>query len=135
MSLYQWLCLLGVQGLVTTVISLVITRKINKSDKKAEDARIKAEEVAKKQEKEAKATAEGIKALLKDRLLQGYKHYINDVGWADEHDRENMKNIHAQYRALGGNGDMNDLRRTFRHLPTVEGGPQTEVSDESEEHS
>ena len=129
MTLYQWLCLLGAQGAITTVISIVITRKMNKAEAKAEQARKRADDVAQKQEKEAKATAEGIKALLKDRLLQGYKHYINDVGWADEHDRENMKNIHTQYQALGGNGDMNDLRRTFRHLPTVAGGPHTVVSD------
>ena len=129
MSIYQWLCLIGVQGLITTIISLVITKKFNKAELKAEQARIKAEEANRTAEKVAKATSEGVKALLKDRLLQGYKHYINDVGWADEHDRDNMKNIHAQYHALGGNGDMNDLRRTFRHLPTVRGGPPTEVSD------
>lgn len=130
MNLYQWLCLLGVQGAITAVLTFVITKKLNKAEAKAEQARIRADEAAKKAEKEAKATAEGVKALLKDRLLQGYKYYINQIGWADEHDRENMKNIHEQYHALGGNGDMNDLRRTFRHLPTVEGGPQTEVSDE-----
>lgn len=130
MSIYQWLCLIGVQGLITTIITLVITKKFNKAELKAEQARIKAEEANRTAEKVAKATSEGVKALLKDRLLQGYKHYINDVGWADEHDRDNMKNIHAQYHALGGNGDMNDLRRTFRHLPTVQGGPQTEVSDD-----
>lgn len=130
MNLYQWLCLLGIQGAVTTIISVVITKKLNKAEAKAEQARVRADEAAKKAEKEAKATAEGVKALLKDRLLQGYKHYINDVQWADEHDRENMKNIHAQYHALGGNGDMNDLRRTFRHLPMIKGGMPTEVSDE-----
>ena len=130
MNLYQWLCLLGVQGLITTIISLVITKKMNKAEQKAEQARARAEEANRTAEKVAKATSEGVKALLKDRLLQGYKHYINDVGWADEHDRDNLKSIHAQYHALGGNGDMNDLRKTFRHLPTVQGGPPTEVSDD-----
>ena len=130
MNLYQWLCLLGVQGAVTTIISIVITKKLNKAEAKAEQARVRADEAAQKAEKEAKATAEGVKALLKDRLLQGYKHYINDVHWADEHDRDNMKSIHDQYHALGGNGDMNDLRKTFRHLPTVKNGPPTEVSDD-----
>ena len=92
MSTYQLLCLIGVQGAITTIISIVITRKFNKAARKADEAQRRADEVAAKQEKEAKATAEGIKALLKDRLLQGYKHYINDVHWADEHDRENMRN-------------------------------------------
>ena len=117
MNLYQWLCLLGVQGAITTIIALVITRKMNKAEAKEDQAR-----------RETTAISEGLKALLRDRLLQGYKHYVNDVRWADEDDRSNMENVYKQYHALGGNGDMKDLRRTFRHLPMVEGGPATEVS-------
>ena len=105
------------QGAITTIIALVITRKMNKAEAKADQAR-----------RETTAIAEGVKALLRDRLLQGYKHYVNDVRWADEDDRSNMENVYKQYHALGGNGDMKDLRRTFRHLPMVEGGPATEVS-------
>ena len=119
MNLYQWLSLLGVQGAVTTIIALIITRKLNKAEGKAERAR-----------RETAAIAEGVKALLRDRLLQGYKHYVNTVGFADEDDRSNMENVYRQYHALGGNGDMKDLRRTFRHLPMVEGGHPMEVSDD-----
>ena len=39
-------------------------------------------------------------------------------------------NIYRQYHILGGNGDMRDLRRTFRHLPLEAGGVPTEVSEE-----
>ena len=39
MNLYQWLCLLGVQGAITTIIALVITRKMNKAEAKADQAR------------------------------------------------------------------------------------------------
>ena len=119
MNLYQWLCLIGLQGAITTIISVVITKKLNKAESKAEKAR-----------DETKAIGEGVKALLRDRLLQGYKHYINHVKWADEDDRANMENVYIQYHALGGNGDMRDLRKTFRHLPMVEGGTPTEVADD-----
>ena len=119
MSLYQWLCLIGLQGAVTTIITLVITKKLNKAESKAEKAR-----------RETMAIGEGVKALLRDRLLQGYKHYINNVKWADEDDRANMENVYVQYHALGGNGDMKDLRKTFRHLPMVKDGTPTEVSEE-----
>jgi len=122
MSLYQWLCLLGVQGIVVTVLTIVITKTVNKVEKNAEDNR-----------KETSAIKEGVKALLKDRLLQGYKHYINDVKYADEHDRENMENVYKQYKALKGNGDMKDLRKTFRHLPITAGGIPTEVADDDDE--
>ena len=33
-------------------------------------------------------------------------------------------------KALKGNGDMRDLRKTFRHLPMIPGGMPTEVSDD-----
>lgn len=116
MSVYQWLCLLGVQGAVTLILSRVISKKLNTADVKAEQAK-----------RETEAIAEGVKALLRDRLLQGYKHYI-EKGWADMDDRSNMENVWRQYHALGGNGDMNDLRRTFRHLPMAQGGAETVVA-------
>ena len=117
MSVYQWLCLLGVQGVITLILSWVISKKLNTADAKAEQAK-----------RETAAIAEGVKALLRDRLLQGYKHYI-EKGWADMDDRSNMENVWQQYHALGGNGDMNDLRRTFRHLPMAEGSAPIEVTE------
>ena len=72
---------------------------------------------------------QAMKASLRDRLVQGYKHGIRQ-GWTDMEDRKNMENIYRQYHVLGGNGDMRDLRRTFRHLPMTPGGVPTEVSDD-----
>ena len=121
MSIYQWLCLLGVQGIITLVLSWVISKKLNTADAKAEQAK-----------RETAAIAEGVKALLRDRLLQGYKHYI-EKGWADMDDRANMENVWRQYHALGGNGDMNDLRRTFRHLPMAKDGTPMIINREGDE--
>ena len=81
------------------------------------------------QVKANQAMREAVKAMLRDRLLQGYKHYM-EKGWADLDDRSNMENVWKQYHALGGNGDMKDMRRTFRHLPMVPGGQPMVVSDE-----
>ena len=122
MSIYQWLCLLGVQGAVVTILTIVINRISKKVEKSAEQSK-----------RETGAIKDGVKALLRDRLLQGYKHYINNVGFADEDDRNNMENVYKQYKALKGNGDMKDLRRTFRRLPFVEGGVPTEVADDDVE--
>ena len=119
MSVYQWLTLLGIQGLITLLVSRVISKKLNTADAKAEQAK-----------RETAAIAEGVKALLRDRLLQGYKHYI-EKGWADMDDRSNLDNVWRQYHALGGNGDMNDLRNTFRHLPMTPGGVPVVVNDEN----
>ena len=43
---------------------------------------------------------------------------------------EEEEPIYKQYHVLGGNGDMRDLRRTFRHLQMEQGGVPTEVSDD-----
>ena len=121
MNLYQWLCLLGVQGVIVAILSIVVNKIAKKVEKNTEQNRI-----------ETGAIKEGVKALLRDRLLQGYKHYINDVGFADESDRANMENIYKQFKYLKGNGDMKDLRKTFRRLPFVDGGVPTEVADDDE---
>lgn len=121
MNLYQWLCLLGVQGVIVAILSIVVNKIAKKVEKNTEQNRI-----------ETGAIKEGVKALLRDRLLQGYKHYINDMGYADESDRGNMENIYKQYKNLRGNGDMKDLRKTFRRLPFVAGGVPTEVADDDE---
>ena len=107
MTIYQWLCVAG----IPSVITLIITRIITEAAQKRSDA-----------------IALGIQALLRDRLLQGYKYY-EEKGWADYDDRANMENVWRQYHALGGNGDMNDLRKTFRHLPVTKGGEPVVIDD------
>ena len=67
-----------------------------------------------------RAVKKGVQALLRDRLIQGYKYYRNQ-GWADEDDRSNLENVYIQYHALGANGVMDNLRTKFLDLPL---GPQ-----------
>ena len=66
---------------------------------------------------QTRAIRSGMQALLRDRLLCGYRHYM-EKGWADYDDRANMENLYVQYHALGANGVMEDLRRRFYALPT-----------------
>ncbi len=106
MTVYNWMCVLGIPGLFAGLVGFI-----------------------RLQVKANQAMREAVKAMLRDRLLQGYKHYL-EKGWADLDDRSNMENVWKQYHALGGNGDMKDMRRTFRHLPMVPGGQPVVVSDE-----
>lgn len=124
MTVYQILCLVGVQGLITFLITRVISKKLDRAEEAAEESKKKAEEARKKSE----AIAAGMQALLRDRLLQGYKH-SGQKGYADFDDRSNMENLYEQYHALGGNGMMTDMRRAFRALPSYAGGPPTPVDD------
>lgn len=124
MSAYQILCLAGVQGLITFLLTRIISKKLDKAEKAAEESRKKAEESKAKSD----AIADGLQALLRDRLLQGYK-YAGQKGYAEFDDRQNMENMYEQYHALGGNGMMTDMRRAYRALPSYAGGPPTPVDD------
>ena len=107
MTVYNWMCVLGIPGLFAGLIGFVRLQ-------------IKAN----------KAMRLSVQAMLRDRLLQGYKHYL-EKGWADLDDRGHLENVWKQYHALGGNGDMNDLRNTFRHLPMTQGGVPVVINDEN----
>ena len=75
---------------------------------------------------QTRAVKRGVQALLRDRLLQGYKYYRRQ-GWADEDDRTNLENVYQQYHNLGANGVMDNLRQRFLDLPPdpPEPAPQT----------
>lgn len=98
MTEYEILCLLGAPALIGSAI-IYIVKKFGAVNK------------------ETTALKAGIQALLRDRLLQSYKHY-QDKGWADTDDRMNWENMYAQYHALGSNGVMDDIRTKFFALPT-----------------
>lgn len=66
---------------------------------------------------EIKALKKGLQALLRDRLLQSYKHH-EAKGYATVEDRENWINMYNQYHDLGVNGVMDDIKEKFLDLPT-----------------
>lgn len=109
MSIYQWLCVFGIPSIIGLLIGIFIKKPIEK--------RIAAQETAQEtQAKQTKAVMLGVQALLRDRLLQGYKHY-DEQGWASYEDKTNMENMHKQYEALGENNVMNALHDRFIQLP------------------
>lgn len=123
MNVFQWLSITGIPGLIVLIGGIVINRALKKRDDKR--AKIDAEyerkqqEISKQNEKleaQNKATMLGVQALLRDRLLQAFKHYI-EKGYADYNDRENVKNMYVQYEALGPNSVMDDLYEKFTALP------------------
>ena len=123
MNVYQWLCLFAVPNLFFLLWSTII----NKRHKKKEDevARRRAEierqqmEIQQQNallEAQNKATMLGVQALLRDRLLQAFKHFLSQ-GFADYNDRHNVENMYRQYEALGPNSVMSDLYDKFIELP------------------
>lgn len=114
MNTYQILSLCGVPTLVGIIIALVIKRPLEKRVKTAE-------ETQKTQQAQSQAIMLGVQALLRDRLLQGYRHYIAQ-GWAAYEDRQNLENIYTQYEALGPNSVMDQLHNQFIVLPEQPAG-------------
>ena len=93
MNVYQWLCVLGIPGLIATVVGYVGV-----------------------QYKQIKAIKLGLQALLRDRLLQAYEFY-GHRGWANYDEKQNVRNLYDQYDALGPNGIMELKHDAFIRLP------------------
>lgn len=115
----EWYYILTAVG-IPTIISGAVAMAINRAMAKR-DARVgaKQEELRKQSEvmeQQNTALMLGIQAILRDRLLQGYRHY-SAKGWADYDDRQNMENMYTQYHALGANGVMDGYRLKFLQLP------------------
>lgn len=94
MTVYNWLTLFGVPGLLVALVSFI-----------------------KIQIAQNKALKKGLQAILRDRLLQDYK-YHEQKGFADPDDRSNFENMYQQYHTLGANGVMDDIHSKFFQLPT-----------------
>jgi hypothetical protein len=94
MSVYNWLCLLGIPGMLAGLFTFIGV-----------------------QIKQNRAVKLGLQAILRDRLLQAYKFYGHQ-GWASYDDKSNIQNIYTQYEALGPNGVME--RKHFHFLELSE---------------
>ena len=109
LNVYQWLCVLGVPSIICLLFGIFIKKPIEKRIK-AQEAQ---QEVTKRQNE---ALMLGVQAILRDRLLQGYRHYIAQ-GWAAYDDRQNMENMYQNYETLGPNSVMDQLHSKFVQLP------------------
>ena len=116
MSAYQILSLAGVPTLVGIIIALVIKRPLEKRVQEAENANARVEA-------QNKATMLGVQALLRDRLLQAFNHYLAR-GWIGADERSNIENMYVQYEALGENNVISDIYNQVRALPSIPPGAQ-----------
>ena len=93
MSIYQWLCLLGIPSIIAGMLGFV---------------RLWV--------KQMRAVKLGLQAILRDRLLQAY-HYYKEQGYASYDEKQNVLNLYTQYEALGPNGIMQRKHEAFLALP------------------
>ncbi len=62
-------------------------------------------------------TKNGVKALLRDRIIGNYNSYM-DKGYLPIYAVENVEAMYKEYKALGGNGAIDGLVARLRQLPT-----------------
>lgn len=70
---------------------------------------------AKKRENDALRA--GVQALLRDRIIQAYNHYVCEKGWIPIYAKESIDACYRSYEALGGNGVIDSLMEQLNELP------------------
>jgi len=95
----HWLTVLF--GALTTLFAALLAR---------------AQAAARKDRAEAGAVKRGVQALLRDRILQAYWHYM-DKGCCPIYAQENIHDMYAEYKNLGGNGTISRLVEEVCALP------------------
>ena len=115
MDLSQILSVCGVSGIISGLVGVLIAVFL----KRPLEKRVKDSEAASARvEKQNKATQLGVQALLRDRLLQAFEHYLAR-GWITAGERDNVDNMYKQYEALGENNVISDIYNKVRQLPAI----------------
>ena len=115
MSLEQIFSICGVSGIISGVVGVLIAvflkRPLERRVQENENANARVEA-------QNKATMLGVQALLRDRLLQAFNHYLAR-GYITAGERDNIDNMYVQYEALGPNNVISDIYNQVRALPSI----------------
>lgn len=68
-------------------------------------------------ERENDALRAGVQALLRDRIIQAYNHYVCEKGWVPISAKESIDACYKSYEALGDNGVIDSLMEQLNELP------------------
>lgn len=66
--------------------------------------------------KQNDALKAGLQALLRDRIIQAYNHYVQDRGWIPIYAKESIDACYKSYEALGDNGVIDNLMQQLNEL-------------------
>lgn len=66
--------------------------------------------------KENDALRAGVQALLRDRIIQAYNHYVCEKGWVPIYAKESIDACYKSYEALGDNGVIDNLMQQLNEL-------------------
>lgn len=89
-----------------TIIVALIEVRASKARKNEKEARKKSE-----------AVEDGVLALLRDRIIERYNHYM-EQGYIPIYGMDNVNKMYKAYHDLGGNGTITKLVEELDELPT-----------------
>lgn len=69
------------------------------------------------EQREGRAGRDATRALLADRMVEQYNRHM-EKGFFPIHARQNVEDMYTAYKALGGNGTIEDLYKRLCALPT-----------------
>ncbi len=98
MSLYQWLCFLGIDAVIGAIVTWIVA-------------------MVKKDRADRKAMKLALQAILRRDMIEDYNKW-KERGYAPIYARESFENCWKQYHKLGANGVMDDIHNKFLALPT-----------------
>ena len=98
MTIYQWLCLLGIPSAIVAVCTYIFKQ-------------------LKQNREETEAVKLGVQALLRAQMIAEYNKW-EEKGFAPIYARQNFENCWLRYHSLGANGVMDDIHEKFLQLPT-----------------
>lgn len=96
--------LMALQGLMTILVGYVGV-KLKRRDLEKE-----------KEREESEAIKNGIRAVLRDRILQAYNHFSR-IGKIQIEELENISNMYIAYHNLGGNGVITSIYNKVLEIP------------------
>lgn len=65
-----------------------------------------------------KAMEDGIRELLKDRIIQAHDYYVNEKKSCSAYRKASIDSMYEAYHSLGGNGTVTRLCQEIDSLPT-----------------
>lgn len=96
MTIYNWLCLLGIPSAILAIIGYL---------------KVKIREISSKQ----KAIELGLQAMLRAELIRIYNYWY-PKGQVPKYVMDNFENCYTNYHALGANGVMDKIYDDFMAL-------------------
>ena len=99
--------------LVTAILSAVIGFISTKLKNNVQEQKEKDEE----EKKKIKTLENGVRALLKNELVQAYREF-KDKGEISILDRENLEEMFKEYKELNGNGTLTKMMNELLNLKT-----------------